>query len=218
MATGKHIYIYTSGLARWAAMGGDTTPKMHQENLSLMATGKHIYMYIYKWSSAVSGHGWGHNPENALPCEKGLFPKCNLSSRHKVKFAYQCSYVRVGCKTCFQKFIWTGPPVGEHWLAKSTLWFMPHLLNFGKIFFHRAVHFRGRVPTHWRARLEGVGGPRGSISKGQVHLKGPALISEFRKYRLRACAHPEVNNSVLGGPDGWLWGFWRLPTLWHGCL
>ena len=25
-----------------------------------------------------------------------------LSSRHKMKFAYQCSYVRVGCKTCFQ--------------------------------------------------------------------------------------------------------------------
>ena len=76
---------------------------------------------------------------------------------------------------------------------------MPHLLKFGKIFFHRAVHFRGRVPTRWRARLEGVGGPRGSISKGQVHLKGPALISEFREYRLRACAHPEANSSVLEG-------------------
>ena len=47
---------------------------------------------------------------------------------------------------------------------------MPHLLKFGKIFFHRAVHFRGRVPTHWLARLEGVGGQRGHISKGPVHL------------------------------------------------
>ena len=79
---------------------------------------------------------------------------------------------------------------------------MPHLLKFGKIFFHRAVHFRGRVPTHWLARLEGVGGQRGNISKGQVHLKIPAPTSEFREYRLRACAHPEADNSVLGG--GWL--------------
>ena len=79
---------------------------------------------------------------------------------------------------------------------------MQHFLKLGKIFFHRAVHFRGRVPTHWLARLEGVGGQRGNISKGQVHLKIPAPTSEFRQYRLRACAHPEADSSVLGGCYG----------------
>ena len=130
-------------------MGGDTTPKMHQENLSLMATGKHIY--IYKWSSAVSGHGWGHDPENAQPCEKRSSQNLKrYGINHIVDFAYQCSHTGGPVQMNFENMSCSRPARMN--IDKQISLYDENLNSIlGTNFFHRVVHFRGRVPTHGRS-------------------------------------------------------------------